>query len=310
MRAEILITSLVLMVQTLSLNSAFAGSDVGKGGNGGSRAYLYVDNVSGVGMNGQAHDLYGICHAATGILRGAREQAHEIFNDGDIRGARTMLMTGLREALQSFDPNLQEKPLMQNAIQRGLRLNGVFQNACRNDDQGCLNLEVRAAVYFLSVYYGYILNTVTALDENYYIPYVTRYHSHCRSFDCLPEDYGFSFFTNYKDAAIALLGFYNGNNSSLPDALARNTYELKLAELVLKWSADDLNSDLFRRHFACAVSELDRASLAIADFNAGNTSRFKTSTRAVEFARHKSESIAYELGDQNSCIVYPVWPRR
>ncbi|OFZ16850.1 MAG: hypothetical protein A2Z20_12920 [Bdellovibrionales bacterium RBG_16_40_8] len=306
MKKEILITSLVLVAQTLTANFAWAqdksGSDVGKGGNGGSRSDLY-NGVSG------RYDLYGICHEATGILRDALDQAHELFNDGDIRGARNMLMQGLREALQSFDPKLQEKPLLQNAIQRGLRLNSVFQNSCPVGDQGCLSLEKRAAIYFLSVYYNYILNTVTSLDENYYIRYVTSYQRHCRSFDCLPEDYGNGFFTNYRDAAITLLGFYNGDGSGLPDALARNTYELRLAELVLRWSADDLNSDLFRRHFACAISELDRASLAIADFNAGNTSRFKTSTRAVQFAREKSENVAYKLGAQNSCIIYPVWKR-
>lgn len=345
MRNEILIATLITatVVQMGGLNLAFAGSEIGKGGNGGSRAKLYHDddNSRAANSRGGHHrdrndadrgddsrgrsddsrdydgDLFGICHRATGLLRDAMDQAIEIFNDGDVSGARNMLMLGLRDASQSFNPHLQEKPLLQNAIVRGLTLNSVFQNACPAHNQGCLNLEARAAAYFLSVYYGYILNTVSSLDENYYVPYMQRRHHNCRSFDCLRDDNddrfsnrfddGFvdSFFTNYKDAAVSLLGFYNGNNSSLPDALARNTYELRLAELVLGWAADDLNTDLFRRHFACAITELDQASQALADYNAGNSSRFRTSTRAVQFARRKSESIANILSANDSCVIYP-----
>jgi hypothetical protein len=347
--AVVAIVLATAIVQTATMSSAFAGSEIGKGGNGGSRAKLYHDddnsraarsrgghhgdhNDSDRGgatdsRDGGGHDdadsrdydgdLLSICHRATGLLRDAMDQAIETFNDGDVSGARNMLMLGLREASQSFNPHLQEKPLLQNAIVRGLALNSVFQNACPAHNQGCLNLEARAAVYFLSVYYGYILNTVSSLDENYYVPYMQRRHHNCRSFDCLRDDNddrfsnrfndGFvdSFFTNYKDAAVSLLGFYNGNNSSLPDALARNTYELRLAELVLGWAADDLNTDLFRRHFACAIAELDQASRALADFNAGNSARFRTSTRAVQFARRKSENIAKILSANDSCVIYP-----
>ena len=176
------------------------------------------------------------------------------------------------------------------------------------DPQSCLELEQRTALYFLGQYYNYIIQVVSELDREYYVPYMTRY-GRCGRFECLPPDFGNDFFIAYRNSAIALLQFYNGNGVSggMPDALAKDVYELRVAERVLGWAANDLNQDLWRRHFGCLIQELSAASQDLAAFNAGDTQRFKTSRRAVLFARSTSSGIAIDLESPHSCVIYPRW---
>ncbi len=262
---------------------------------------------TGHGVPRSAADLNGYCSSADGILVRAKGIALEEFADGDLPGARDTLVKGMVKALKSFGGGSDDAPLTQIAMTRGIQLNGAFQSGCTAGDQPCLDLELRTALFFLGKYYDYVLNVVAPLDEQYYIPYVTRYH-HCHDYSCLPRDFGNDFFVAYKDSAIALLDFYNGEDprSGLPDTLAKDVYELSVAENVLGWAASDLNNDLWRRSFACSIEELSDASQDIAAFNAGDASRFKTSRRAVLFARSESVSAARQLSSRG-CVIYPVW---
>ncbi len=266
---------------------------------------------TGKGTVPTASDLLGYCNSAIGYLVKAKRIAREQFGDGDLVHARATLINGLVQALGSFgDVDQANAPLTRLAIQRGLDLDTAFQNGCSRgeDRQSCLELEQRTALYFMGQYYNYILGVVSELDRDYYVPYMTRY-GRCGRFDCMPQDFGNDFFVAYRNSASALLNFYNGQdpNSGLPDALAKDVYELNVAERVLGWAAQDLNQDLWRRHFACLIQELSSGAQDLAAFNSGDTQRFKTSRRAVLFARDLSYGIASDLNNPHSCVVYPRW---
>lgn len=298
----------VIMATTLGgiarANAGADGADIGKGTLDGQSSTISQGSAL------PAHDLIGYCDRALGILIRAKQIAREQFADGDLTGARQSLTQGLVEAVASFGAlNPNDFPLTQLAVARGLDLNSVFQNGCTAGNSQCQSLEDRTALFFMGKYYDYVLRVVADLDRGYYIPYVTQYRR-CPSYSCLPPSFGRDFFTAYADSARALLNFYNGDvpNSGLPDALAKDVYELGVAERILGWASADLDSDLFRRHFACLIFDLSSASLDIAKFNAGDRQRFKTSYRAVMFARGVSESAAQELKFKQSCVTYPVWP--
>jgi hypothetical protein len=272
-----------------------AGSGGGEGGSGGGEA----------GSGGGSADLsrhrggfYSSCASAVGVLRRAIRMAE--YQDGNSSAIRKILVTGLANALKEIPDD--ENPLTKLAIQRGLKLNSQFANGCRDvtgnvQKAQCLDLELRTAVFFLGKFYDYILTSVYPLDDNYYIPYYTHYYPHCRHHECLPPDFYDSFYVAYKGSARALLDFYIGNSQNgMPDALAMDTYELHVAENVLRWSSEDLNLDLFRREFACVIDDLKDASQDLADFNAGSTMIFRNSRQAVSFARETADTNASTLG--------------
>jgi hypothetical protein len=291
-----------LRVSKSILMIAFALAVMGQGDKGLAGA------ETGKGTVPSASDLSGYCDSAIGILVRAKRIAREQFADGDLAGSRNTLVQGLVKALASFgNVNDMDAPLTKLSIVRGIDLNSAFQDNC-GDDQQCLGLQARTALFFMGKYYDYILGPVASLDRQYYIPYVTRYH-HCRSYECLPADFGNEFFVAYKSSAEALLNFYNGQDprSGLPDTLAKDVYELNVAERVLGWAAEDLNNDLWRRSFACLIQELSDGSQDIAAFNSGDSSQFKTSRRAVLFSRDISQEAASDLRRSDGCVIYPVW---
>jgi len=248
-------------------------------------------------MNASGGGFYNSCASAVGVLRRTLRMAQ--YQNGNFASIRRLLVQGLANALKEIPAH--EDPLTKSALRRGLVLDQQFVNGCKNISDPttkaqCLDLELRTAVFFLDRFYSYILNSVYPLDEHYWIPYRTRY-SHCRSHQCFPSNFYSAFYVAYKDSARELLNFYIGNRSNgMPDSLAMNVYELHVAENVLKWSASDLNLDLFRRNFACVIGDLAMAAQDLADFNAGSTMVFRNSRQAVNFARNTADSNASMLG--------------
>jgi hypothetical protein len=262
------------------------GSGGGEAGSGGDESTDFSAR--------QRDGYYGSCASAVGVLRRALRMAR--FQNGNFPSVRRILVAGLVNALKELPD--EDSPLTKLAVQRGLRLDAQFSGGCRGFNENlsraqCLDLEVRTAVYFLDKFYGYIVNSVYPLDENYWIPYHANYYPHCRSYDCLPPDFYDSFWVAYKESARSLLDFYVGTpESGIPEALASNLYELRVAEHVLRWSAEDLNMDLFRRRFACAIDDLQEAAQDLADFNAGSSMIFRNSRQAVGFARDTATAEA------------------
>lgn len=267
---------------------ARSGGEVGSGG-GESGYGNWNTDVSGDGM-------YGSCASAIGALQRALRMAR--YQNGNFAQTRRVLTQGLANALAQIPER--ETPLTKSALRRGLTLNQQFVGGCRNaadptSKAQCLDLEQRTAVFFLDRFYSYIINSVYPLDTNYWIPYRTQY-PRCRSYACLPSNFYSSFYVAYKDSARELLDFYIGHgHNGMPDALAMDVYELRVAEHVLKWASTDLNLDLFRRGFQCVVSDLAVASQDLADFNSGSTMIFRNSRQAVNFARDTAYANASAL---------------
>lgn len=267
-----------------------AGSGGGEAGSGGGDGFGAFTNAADDGF-------YNTCANAVGVLRRALRMAQ--YQNGNFASIRRLLVDGLANALREIPSH--EDPLTKSAIRRGLTLNQQFINGCKNitdptSKAQCLDLELRTAVFFLDRFYSYILNFVYPLDANYWIPYRTQY-PRCRSYNCLPSSFYSAFYAAYKDSARELLNFYIGNRSNgMPYALAMDVYELHVAENVLKWSANDLNLDLFRRNFACLIGDLAMAAQDLADFNTGSTMVFRNSRQAVNFARNTADSSASALG--------------
>ena len=272
--------------------SAFAGGEAGSGG----------------GQSGSYSEFYSSCDSAVGQLRRALRIAE--FHQGNFVAIRQILVAGLANALREIPSKVD--PLTKRAVERGLVLNSQFMGGC-GSLQGpvlseCQDLARRTAVYFLSKYYDYILGSVYPLDHDYWIPYYARYRD-CRYDDngCWPQGFRDRFFVAYKASARALLQFYIGDDGGgMPEALAMDSYELHVAEHVLKWAADDLNLDLFRRRFACVDSELQDAAHDLADYNAGNRMIFANSRQAVEYARSEARGAVESLGG-NQCTFNSGW---
>lgn len=263
-----------------------------KGGEAGSGGGESGDSISQITHDG---GFYSSCSSAVSVLRRSLRMAQ--FQNGNFSAIRRILVSGLASALKEIPTS--ENPLTKSALQRGLVLDSQFVNGCRNvsgqvQKAQCLDLELRTSVFFLDKFYNYILTSVYPLDENYWIPYHRDYYPRCHgrySRECMPSDFYNNFYVAYKDSARDLLNFYIGNNQSgMPDALAMDVYELHVAENIFTWSAQDLNGDIFRREFACAIDDLQSASQDLAAFNAGSTMIFRNSRQAVMFSRSTAES--------------------
>jgi len=284
--AALFTTSITAFAQTqIEPLKARRGGEVGSGSGSSDRMAHYEND-------GDLAD----CQRAIGILKRALRKTE--YQDANYSALRRVLERGLIEAGSLFNPH--DQSLTKQAIRRGQILGSVFRGGCPIDSnegqQVCLEREQRTAVYFLSQFYTYIIDVIYPLDENYWYPTFKR----CDRYDCYDRedrrDIYKRFHTDYTKAAQKLLGFYLGDDrNKLPEAFAMNTYELRAAERVLKWSADDLNRDLFRRSYACIREELYESAQDLADFNAGDREIFRNSRQAIEFARRAANSALRAL---------------
>ncbi|MGE3975170.1 MAG: hypothetical protein AB7F59_11660 [Bdellovibrionales bacterium] len=282
--------------QILTGTSVLYGADVGKGASDGPLSDVYSD----------MSDAAVACQGVATELRWAYSR---VLRNGDPARQRELLKIGLEKALRLMSYQWTYQPLTKRAVQRALQANTLVTGACRTmrDPESvelCIDLETRAANYLVSRFYVWILNSIIPLDTNYYIPYQRDYRRACTTFDCLPETFREPFMAAYSQSAASLLNLYIGrtiDGNRLPEALAKNYYETRVAEFVTRWAAQDLNQDLSRRSYACLIGSLDRTSSMLRTFNAGSRDDFDHGDQAVQFAREEVTHASNWLSSTRHC---------
>jgi hypothetical protein len=247
--------------------------------------------------------LHARCSSAISILKDYK--AFALAEMGNTAVARQTILEGLENALKEFEHSDEGMPLTELALYRGLELNTAFQGACTNPaDASCFDRENRAAVFFLAKYYSYIIDTVSKLDNEYFIPFITTYGHDRLLRREWPIDIDQAFLVKYKESAAALLDLYNGETQgSVQSYLTTNKYELEVASRILYWVSEDLDNDLMARDFVCVIQDAARASEHISR----NIERivpgrgFRTSTDVVNYARAKAWENAQTLKHLMRC---------
>ena len=275
-------------------SSGRAGGEAGSGGAGSGGEGLFVAPTS-------VHDeFHHPCDEAIGVLQNALQEL-ELF-PGNFSQKREILKMGLSDALDRIPTN--EDPLTKRALQRGLILEQQFVKGCDNltdsvSRTDCLDREQRVAVFFLQRFYNYVIESIYHLDRHYWLPY-HRDYSLCHQYECLPDGFDSDFYVAYSNSARELLNFY----VEVSEPLTMDLYELRVAENVFNWSAEDLNLDLFRRkpRFGCVVVRLRAAAQKLAEFNAGR--RSGNSVQMVEYARGVASGSAAALSSDDCGYRY------
>jgi hypothetical protein len=175
---------------------------------------------------------------------------------GGNQAIRKVLAEGL-EAARSHSP--EGTTLTWLATVRGLELNSLIDRGCEDLEfplaqVQCLEREADSAVYYLRRHYDFIINAVSPLDTEYYIPW-KREHPDCEEPSCLPEN----FLLGYKlYLAASVESLFRSENLFGTDRV-----EARVSAFFMNWLLEDIESTPYANEISClsAALLLGRAQL-------------------------------------------------
>lgn len=263
-------------------------------------AALGGSNIGGSGSGSQF--VADWCREALAVLHEARHQARLAVVGNDLDGASNILRQGLIQALEK-EP--QGHSLTQRALVRGIELSDALEMALHGDLRSS---EARSLFY--TQYYDFVLDTVSHLDLDFFIPYRARYPRHCTAPCSELDETGFDIheyerrYVEYAEAQLrfVLSGFASRGSRQITPVYTAKVY-LKLLELAAQNASYDLGDSLWSLRFSCARGRLDSLSLRLAHYNSGNHSVYSNDPYAVNATYRDAQASIREL--QAGCDSRP-----
>ncbi|MDD4975722.1 MAG: hypothetical protein PHY93_15300 [Bacteriovorax sp.] len=273
------------------LSLILAGSVYAKGNmvQGGS-------NIGG-GNNGSEY-MATWCKGQSSLLRNYRDRAQlKVNNTGDYNLANKILNDGMIQALKSL--KTENESFLIKSLVRGLEI-------ARNLDADSAKNTVRKAMttnHILANYYNFMLETVAKnLDLGAYIPYIQS------SNDQMDENAA-HFEENFVVYASSQLDWITENltrESRLGDKIivvpvGDAKALIKVAIILTKGTADDLDESLWNYRFSCAISDLQVLNETITSYDQGNREMFDDEKVAVGYLASEIKRISRTLRLKTSC---------
>jgi hypothetical protein len=242
------------------------------------------------------------CRGQSSLLRNYRDRANlKVSNTGDYNFANKILNDGMVQALKSLnnDAKISNDSFLARTLARGLEISrNLDATSAKNNDRKAMVVN-----NILTNYYDFMLTNVAKnLDLNAYIPYMQASHENM-------DERAAHFEENFAMYAGSQLDWITNNLTNtvrvgdrtlvVPVGDAKSL--IKVAIILIKGTADDLDSSLWNFRFSCAISDLNTLNDTMTSYDQGNREMFDDEKVAVNYLTSEIKRISQMLNRKMSC---------
>lgn len=254
-------------------------------------------NIGG-GVNGSEY-LSTWCRGQTSLLRNYQERSElKLDNTGDYNLANKILYNGMIEALKSYKGN--QHSFLAKSLARGLEIaRNLEATAGKNPERkGMVTNNI------LNKYYSFMINEVARnMDIGAYIPYMQSTHE---QMDARMAHYEKSF-VRYASAQLDwvlqnLITETRRGDKLVIVPIGDSKAFIKVAIILTKATAEDLESSLWANRFNCAIRDLTMLNDELTAYDQGNREVYENEKQAIERSSRKIQEIVNSLSLDSSCL--------
>lgn len=238
------------------------------------------------------------CKNQSSLLRNFRDRAQlKVNNTGDYNLANKILNDGMIQALQALKDNYNS--FLARSLARGLEISRNLEATTGK------NAERKAMVInsILSSYYNFMLNTVVRdLDLGAYLPYIQSPQDQMDKRAAYFEQY----FVAYASSQLSWITENLTQEARLGDRLivvpvGDAKALIKVAIILTKGTAEDLEDSLWNHRFSCAIADLQILNDTITSYDQGNREMFDDEKVAVDYLSKELKRISRSLRLSSTC---------
>lgn len=250
-------------------------------------------NIGG-GNNGSEY-LATWCRGQSSLLRNYRDRAIlKVRNKGDYNLANKILNDGIIQALQSQKGD--NNSFLAKSLSRGLEISrNLGATSATNDERKAMVVN-----NVLINYYDFMIETVVKdLDIGAYIPYMqSQMDERAAHFEEKFIVYAASQL-NWITANMTQTTRLGDKLTVVPVGDAETV--IKVAMILIKGTADDLDESLWNLRFSCAITDLQILNETITSYDQGNRETFDNKKEAINYLAPEIARIARTLTLKQGC---------